>query len=122
MTRAAFEPSSDLSQCDSVVALWSCRGVAMTLQEPSSSPGAQSEALVFLSFFWRFAGPSAGRQGHLSASGGPPVVPAGGAGGGRVLRRNRTVRRKEDRTSSKVPAVQGWDRVARPARRYFCDD
>src|SRR6201998_962622 len=51
MTRAAFEPSSDLSQCDSVVALWSCRSVAMTLQEPSSSPGAQSEALVFLSFF-----------------------------------------------------------------------
>src|SRR6201998_3480748 len=51
MTRAAFEPSSDLSQCDSVVALWSCRSGAMTLQEPSSSRGAQSEALVFLSFF-----------------------------------------------------------------------
>src|SRR5246127_2374314 len=51
MTRAAFEPSSDLSQCDSVVALWSCRSVAMTLQEPSSGPRAQSEALVFLSFF-----------------------------------------------------------------------
>src|ERR1700739_4592397 len=51
MTRAAFEPSSDLSRCDSVVALWSCRSVAMTLQEPFSSPGAQSEALVFLIFF-----------------------------------------------------------------------
>src|SRR6202007_651468 len=51
MTRAAFEPSSDLSQCDSVVALWSCRSVAMTLQEPSSGPGAEGEALVFLSFF-----------------------------------------------------------------------
>src|SRR6201988_2861753 len=51
MTRAAFDHSSGLSQCDSVVALWSCRSVAMTLQEPSSSPGAQSEALVFLSFF-----------------------------------------------------------------------
>src|ERR1700752_4107634 len=33
------------------VALWSCRSVAMTLQEPSSSPEARSEALVFLSFF-----------------------------------------------------------------------
>src|ERR1700756_2681085 len=85
-------------------------------------PGSAERSPRFSEFFWRFAGPSARRQGHLSHSGGPPVVHGGGAGGGRVLGRNRTVRRDEDRTSSKVPAVQGWDPVARPARRYFCDD
>src|ERR1700739_4592398 len=51
-------------------------------------PGSAERSPRFSDFFWRFAGPSAGRQGHLSASGGPPVVPAGSAGGARVLRRN----------------------------------
>jgi hypothetical protein len=85
----------------------------MTLQEPSSGPGVQSEALVFLSFLLIYR--TLGRPARSSIRfRSPPVVPAGSAGGRGKLRRNRTARREEDRTSSPVPAVQGLDPVARP--------
>ena len=94
----------------------------MTLQEPCSGPGAQSEALVFLSYFADLPDPrQAGKVIYPLQEILLLCLLAMLAGGG-VLRRNRTVRRQEDRTSSKVPAVQGWDPVARPALRYFCDD
>jgi len=75
----------------------------------------------FSGVFPRCCGPSAGREGGVSARRDSAALPAGGAGRGGNLHRYRPVRDEEAGVVAAFPAVSRWDARPRPSGRHLRD-